>query len=94
MIVRYVKMTFKPEHCKEFEALFLEVKSDIAGFEGCNGVSLAKEIDGTGVYFTTSHWHSEESLEAYRHSDLFKKTWSKTKPLFRLPAAAWSLENC
>ncbi len=94
MIIRYVKMTFKPAHFIEFEALFNLVKVDIAGFEGCTGVSLAKEINETGVYFTTSFWESHELLERYRNSALFKSTWEKTKPLFKSPAEAWSLENC
>lgn len=43
--------------------------------------------------FTLSHWESEENLEQYRQSELFKSTWAKTKVLFREKAQAWTLEE-
>jgi hypothetical protein len=32
-------------------------------------------------------------LETYRHSELFKEVWSKTKPLFNAKPEAWSVDK-
>jgi heme-degrading monooxygenase HmoA len=41
---------------------------------------------------TYSHWTGEEALDNYRHSELFRVTWAKTKQLFADRPEAWSLD--
>ena len=42
------------------------------------------------ICFTYSIWDNEEALNNYRHSELFKNTWAKTKILFDGKPEAWS----
>lgn len=93
MITRIVKMNFRAEKCAEFEAIFSESQQKISSFKGCFGVKLWRDLHDSSTYFTYSHWDNLESIEEYKASDLFKSTWQKTKPLFSVPAQAWSLEE-
>jgi len=45
------------------------------------------------VFFTYSYWKTEEDLENFRKSDLFKNVWSKTKPFFNAKPEAWSVDK-
>ena len=90
MIVRIVKLTFQEDKVNDFITIFNESKDLIRNFEGNSHLELLRcSTDGT-IFFTHSHWKSEEALENYRHSELFKTTWAKTKPLFAEKAEAWS----
>jgi len=91
MITRIVKMHFSEEHIDDFRSLFVEVREKIRGFEGCHGVELLQDIHEPCIFFTYSHWDSEDALNAYRHSDLFAATWKKTKAMFSDKAKAWSV---
>ncbi|MDO8993586.1 putative quinol monooxygenase [Daejeonella sp.] len=91
MITRVVKMTFKPESVQGFKEIFYASQKLIRAFEGCNRVDLMRDLNNECVFFTLSFWNSEEDLNAYRQSYLFKNTWSKVKPLFSEKAEAWSL---
>lgn len=90
MIIRIVMMTFRPEEVDAFLKLFEERKELIRGFEGCRHLELWQDTNGNNVYFTYSHWDSEEALNKYRFSELFKDTWVKTKALFAGKPQAWS----
>ena len=68
-----------------------EVKSKIANCEGCEGLTLLRDAHESNVLFTYSYWQTEQHLNQYRFSELFKDTWSKTKILFNHKAIAWSL---
>lgn len=92
MIRRIVKMTFDPEKCLDFEAIFEESKNEIKAFPGCHHLELWHCHEPPNVYMTYSHWESEEALDIYRHSELFKTTWAKTKILFTARPQAWSLD--
>ncbi|HVA97736.1 MAG TPA: antibiotic biosynthesis monooxygenase family protein [Bacteroidia bacterium] len=92
MIKRIVKMTFIPEKVADFITVFNTTKNKIEQFEGCSQLELLKVKDSKNIFFTYSYWTSAEALENYRNSELFKTTWSKTKPLFAEKAQAWSLE--
>ncbi|NNF34223.1 MAG: antibiotic biosynthesis monooxygenase [Saprospiraceae bacterium] len=92
MIRRVVKMKFQEMHLETFFSLFYEVKDDIENMEGCYSVELMKDIKDPTLMFTYSIWEDEEKLNAYRKSDLFAKTWPRTKALFSAPAEAWSLD--
>jgi hypothetical protein len=86
MIVRIVKMTFKPELTGEFLQNFEANKKKIRAFEGCERLLLLQDIVRSNIYFTYSWWQSPD----HRQSSLFKGVWRKTKQLFEAPAEAWS----
>ncbi len=90
MIVRLVKLTFKVEEIETFKSIFESSKDKIRAFPGVQYLALLQDQSKPNIFFTKSHWRSAEDLENYRNSDLFKKTWAKTKPLFAEKAEAWS----
>lgn len=90
-IIRIVRMTFQPEKCAEFENLFESVRLKILSMPGCSSLSLKRDASQSNVYYTMSHWDSEESLHAYRHSALFQQTWALTKAMFADAPQAYSL---
>jgi heme oxygenase (mycobilin-producing) len=91
MIIRFVKMTFQPDRTAEFEKIFFSSQPEIRRFEGCRHVQLLNDTRDPNIYFTVSHWDSEEHLEQYRTSSFFRQTWSRVKPMFSSRAEAWSL---
>ena len=91
MIVRIVKMTFRPEEIEIFEQLFNERKALIRHFKGCQHLELWQDGNQANVFFTYSIWESEAHLDHYRFSELFKDTWTKTKALFLEKPQAWSV---
>ena len=93
MITRLVKLSLQPEKAQEFENIFYKSQALIEGFEGCEKTNLFKVSGSAGDYFTISYWETEQNLENYRASDLFKKTWAKVKPLFEQKANAWTLKG-
>ena len=86
-------MSFRAEELDNFKQIFLTTKDKIRNFEGCKYVELLNDIQKPTIFFTYSHWESEEHLEKYRHSELFKTTWAKTKILFAEKAETWSVQN-
>lgn len=90
MIKRIVKLTFHPEHTDTFIQIFAESKEKIKARPGCHHVEMLRAVQPDNVFFTYSYWDSEEDLNAYRYSDLFQKTWAKTKILFSDRPQAWS----
>lgn len=91
MIVRIVKMTFRPEEVGRFQELFLGWKPRIRSFPGCRHLELLHDMDDTRVFFTYSHWDGPADLEAYRDSEVFASVWPVVKGLFAAPAEAWSV---
>ena len=92
MIKRIVRLTFQEDKVETFQELFENTKSLIRNFPGCQHLELLQDINQRNVFFTWSYWESEEALDVYRHSELFKTTWKKTKILFSDKPAARSLE--
>ncbi|HEY6162874.1 MAG TPA: antibiotic biosynthesis monooxygenase family protein [Bacteroidia bacterium] len=93
MIIRFVKMTFRPGKENDFLELFNSSKEKIRDFEGCSHLELLRDIKHPNVFFTLSHWESENHLEAYRRSGLFNTVWGKASALFLQKAEAWSTEK-
>lgn len=91
MITRIVKMSFNPESVETFRVIFYGSKKMISEFEGCLDLDLFKDTKDDSTYFTISRWRTENDLNNYRESYLFRSTWSKVKPLFSKKAEAWSL---
>jgi heme-degrading monooxygenase HmoA len=90
MIIRIVKLTFKPTEIDTFLSIFEDSKNKIRGFEGCERLELLNDINNPNIYFTYSWWQHPDNLENYRHSDLFKGVWANTKVLFDGKPEAWS----
>ena len=90
MIVRIVKMTFKPETVIEFEHVFHQSADQIRAFPGNKGLQLLQSEENPTIFFTYSLWENDEALQAYRNSVLFQSTWAKTKILFGDKPEAWS----
>jgi len=93
MLVRIVKMSFNPEKISEFLDNFHQNKNNIRNFEGCQLLELYQDKNQGNIYFTYSYWKNDSDLENYRHSDLFKQVWAKTKPLFNAKPEAWSVNK-
>jgi len=55
-------------------------------------LELWRDANTPNIFFTYSFWNSEDDLNAYRHSELFRKTWKETKALFSDKPEAWSVE--
>jgi heme-degrading monooxygenase HmoA len=91
MIKRIVKMTFREEGVDPFiHDVFESSKAAIRSVPGCLHMELLQMNGQPNVLFTFSIWESEAALDRYRHSDLFRDTWAKTKALFAEKAEAWS----
>ncbi|OUR99066.1 antibiotic biosynthesis monooxygenase [Flavobacteriales bacterium 33_180_T64] len=93
MFVRIVKMSFDPLKIDEFLSNFEAKKNAIRAFNGCEFLELYRDRHNTNVFFTYSYWQTEADLEQYRHSDLFKGIWTKTKPMFNAKPEAWSVNK-
>ncbi len=92
MIRRIVKMTFREGTEEEFLALFARKEAAIRAFAGCRHLELLRNRHAPNVFFTLSLWDSEEALENYRQSQLFRQTWAQTRALFAARAEAWTLD--
>lgn len=82
-----------PDQVPHFITLFNERKHLIAGFEGCQGVDLLRDINQPNIFFTYSNWDNETHLNQYRNSDLFNVVWSTVKPWFNDKPQAWSVNK-
>lgn len=92
MIVRIVKMHFRPEEVETFRGLFDGWKERIRNFEGCVHLELWQDKNTPEIFFTYSHWESSNHLDSYRNSELFGSVWPQTKALFAEKPQAWSVE--
>lgn len=86
-------MTFREDTAESFLEVFNQSKELIRGFEGCNYLELLREKKDGNIFFTYSKWDNEESLNKYRHSQLFADTWARTKVLFADKPQAWSVDE-
>jgi len=93
MITRIVRMHFRPGESEAFLDIFNASKHKIRQFEGCQHLCLYNEAGLPDVFFTVSIWTSAAYLDAYRNSELFRATWTKTKDLFADKAQAWSAKE-
>lgn len=82
MLVRIVRMHFRPEDCDKFVEVFLQSAPRIRARKGCLYLELLQDSNDPCCFSTYSHWESEEALEEYRESDLFISTWAATKVFF------------
>lgn len=85
-------MTFQSDKTEEFIKVFNQSKNLIRNFNGCMHLKLLNNVTEPHVFFTYSVWKSEEDLNNYRNSELFKSTWAQTKVLFSDKPEAWSTQ--
>ena len=90
MLVRIVHMTFRPDEVEAFLENFEANKNSIRNFSGCSHLELWQDHDSKNIFTTYSPWESEEALNQYRDSELFKSVWSFTKALFSEKPIAFS----
>jgi len=90
MIIRIVRMTFKSESVDDFLENFNRNKELIRNFDGCLHLELWQDENEKNIFLTHSHWESEDHLNQYRDSELFKNVWSFTKKLFSERPIAFS----
>ncbi len=94
MLYRLVKLTFKEESVPLFLANFERNQDAIRRFPGCHHLELWQQKKPHGhIFFTYSHWESEDHLDAYRASELFQRVWANTKIHFAARPEAWSLHG-
>lgn len=91
MLHRIVKLSFAENKVDEFLQLFNDNAHRIRNFPGCNYLQLQREV-GTNVLFTYSLWDSDEALQAYRKSEVFREIWTEMKKGFNDRPEAWSSE--
>lgn len=89
-LIRVVRMHFRPEAVPTFRANFAEASPKIRTFPGCRHLELWQDPEQPEIFMTYSYWASAEALEIYRHSELFRTTWAKTKVLFAERPIAFS----
>lgn len=90
MILRIVKMEFRPEGVEPFQKTFERFKNEIRSQPGCDLVLLLQDTADERRFFTYSLWESEEALNRYRDSATFKAVWPLTKQWFSAAPEAWS----
>jgi heme oxygenase (mycobilin-producing) len=93
MIIRIVRMHFTEAGVSEFLEIFDKNKVAIRNFPGCTHLQLLKDAEDETIFSTLSHWDNEESLEAYRKSELFGSVWGRVKTLFAERTVAFSLKK-
>ena len=86
-------MTFDSAKTDEFLEIFKENNTEIRNFPGCTHLELHRDVDQPNIFATYSYWEKKEDLEHYRHSEVFKKVWTKTKVLFAGKPEAFSQER-
>ncbi|MEM1042687.1 MAG: antibiotic biosynthesis monooxygenase [Bacteroidota bacterium] len=90
MLIRTVRMTFRPDAVEDFLAMFDGVAPQIRAVRGCRYLELWRDARFPNILTTYSHWESADALDAYRQSDLFRSTWATTKQWFAAPTVAHS----
>ena len=93
MFIRIVKLSFHSENIQPFLANFEQMKHKIKAAPGNLYLELYQDKNNPGLFFTYSHWETEDDLENYRKSELFDNVWSFTKKLFNAKPEAWSLDS-
>ncbi|WP_035756424.1 putative quinol monooxygenase [Hugenholtzia roseola] len=91
MLVRIVRMEFRPDFVPTFLANFETNKNAIRHFQGCLHLELLQDADNPAIFTTYSHWQQAQDLDTYRHSELFKSVWAATKIGFAAKPIAFSL---
>lgn len=82
MLIRIVRMVFRPDEVPAFRQVFEDHKAQIRAQPGCQHLQLLQDAQYPNVLTTLSHWRSPADLEAYRQTELFAHVWAATKARF------------
>ncbi len=93
MLVRIVRMTFASEQIENFKELFYDSQPKILAMPGCHRVELFRDWNDPHIFITHSHWDDQEALDHYRHSEMFKGVWQRTKAMFAGKPLAFSMKQ-
>jgi len=93
MITRVVRLTIQEDKAKDFYALFVLTYPAIRSFKGCSHLELFTDTTFPNIFITFSRWESEQELENYRNSALFKETWRIVKAMFQDAPVAFSMKE-
>jgi len=86
-------MSFEASRIEDFLENFDQNKEKIRNFDGCRLLEIYRDKNEPTTFFSYSYWESEEHLNTYRNSDLFKGIWAKTKTMFNDKPLAWSVDK-
>lgn len=86
-------MEFEADKVEAFKTIFQENRSKIAAQEGCYSVELLQDIHEFNIFFTYSKWKSQNHLDLYKGTELFKNIWTETKVLFSNKPMTWSVQE-
>jgi len=93
MIVRFVKLEIQNQHIDDFKKLTSGEKEEIEAFEGCSFLEILQDVNNKELFFSHSHWQSEDALNKYRDSAFFRGNWKQVKQWFSAKPEAWSLQR-
>lgn len=93
MITRIVKMNVNELDIEKFKLLVQPYQSKILAFKGCVQVDIMRDKKNRTQFFSYSIWESEEALENYRNSKMFREIWAEIKKLLSSPTIAWTVED-
>jgi|SRR5690554_411182 len=93
MIIRIVELNIQRDELVKAGSLLEEVSSKVRSMNGCSHLHILEDMHQAGHITTYSHWESEQHLNDYRKSVIFRNFWGAIKPLFASPARAWSSES-
>ncbi|UMB60691.1 antibiotic biosynthesis monooxygenase [Lutibacter sp. A80] len=93
MFVRIVKMGFEASKVELFLQNFNNNKEKIRNSKGCRLLELYRDKNEPTLFFTYSYWETEQDLENYKNTELFKNVWANTKILFNKKPEAWSVDK-
>lgn len=82
MLIRIVRMTFRPDTVETFLETFDANAPAIRQASGCYHLELWRDANTPNVCTTYSHWDDAKALDRYRESELFRSTWAMVTPLF------------
>ena len=93
MVIRIVELHIQKDKLENVKLLLAEVAPKVRGMAGCTHLNILEDLYNSGHITTYSYWETEADLNAYRNSEVFKTFWAAIKPLFELPARAWSSDS-
>ncbi|NEN24326.1 antibiotic biosynthesis monooxygenase [Cryomorpha ignava] len=90
MVIRIVELHIHRDRLEKAQLLLAEVAPNVRKMDGCSHLNILEGLNNNAHITTYSYWKSEDHLNAYRQSNVFKTFWGEIKPLFAMPARAWS----
>ena len=93
MIVRIVRMHFRPEAKDMIWQRLVAQAPKVRNFPGCLYLALHQDAENPTIFYSISHWDSPSMLEAYRQDALFQEFWAEIKAHFMQPAQTFTLQE-